>query len=74
MASTIHCHPLPLPPITNHPVTAFIFKKKAAGSPVIIAPKDYTDDVLAYVVHVPFHGGQYNGALVRVLRGEKPSR
>ena len=41
-------------------------------SPEIIAAKDNANYVLAYVVHVPFHGGQHDGALVGVL-GSKPS-
>lgn len=41
-------------------------------SPEIIAAKDDANYVLAYVMHVPLHGGQHDGALVRVL-GRKPS-
>lgn len=42
------------------------------NSPEIIAAKDHSNYVLAYVVHITFNGSQDDGALVRVLE-RKPS-
>ena len=42
------------------------------NSPEIIAAEDYSNYVLANVVHVAFNGSQHNGTLVRVLE-RKPS-
>lgn len=72
--SIIHSSTLPSPPKDASPANAFTLNKKGAQVrkvgpklPEIIAAKNHSNYVLAYVVYVTFNSSQHDGALVRVL-------